>query len=116
MNRLEEIRVDTSNIERNLTNVIVQYNDKFISTGALNPGAMAEDCLRVIRELQADIDRLTAERDAALRRAEAAEADIKSMLMDTCDRSICVNMKCHLDQASCNPIWRGRELAGEGKP
>ena len=60
-------------------------------------------------ELLVEVSRLTAERDAALRRAKAAEADIKSMLMDTCDRSICVNMKCHLDQASCSPKWRGPE-------
>lgn len=62
-----------------------------------------------------EIERLTAERDAALRRAEAAVREIESMLMDTCDTSRCVNMKCHLDQASCNPIWRGPEPGEEGK-
>ena len=40
---------------------------------------------------------------------EAAVREIESMLMDTCDRTRCVNMKCHLDQASCSPIWRGPE-------
>lgn len=66
-----------------------------------------------VDKLLAEVSRLTAERDAVLRRAAAAEADIKSMLMDTCNRFICVNMKCHLDQASCNPIWRGPEPSGE---
>lgn len=65
-------------------------------------------------ELLVEVSRLTAERDAALRRADAAVREIESMLMDTCDTSRCINMKCHLDQASCNPIWRGPEPGGEG--
>lgn len=60
-----------------------------------------------------EIAAIQAERDAALRRAEAAVREIESMLMDTCDTSRCVNMRCHLDQASCNPIWRGPEPGGE---
>lgn len=47
---------------------------------------------------------------------EAAVKEIESMLMDTCDRSRCVNMKCHLDQASCSPKWRGPNPAGEAQP
>lgn len=71
--------MDASRIERELASVIAQHKDKFVGTGALNVAMMAEDCLMVIKESQREIARLTAERDAALRRAEAAVKDLFQM-------------------------------------
>lgn len=57
--------MDTSKIERDLQNVADQYKDKIVSTGAVHPGNMATDCLRVIKGLQAENARLTKEMDLA---------------------------------------------------
>lgn len=59
--------------------------------------------------LTADLAAMTAERDAAQRRGEAAERDILLMLKGTSDPDLCVVCGCKdcAESRECKPEWRG---------